>query len=171
MSRSDCSSSIVLSGERRCRSGADTLLQGGEALVDPNQRKSVERFYRSPATVCDLMEWHSDPIPGQKIIPRNFGVGPRFLIANLSLYKAFFINSEPRQSDATQGKRFFLNRPYSLIVYVGVHNLFNRTNPGEPFGNLSSSLFGQSLFSAGDFGIGSNHSGNRRISVFLAIAF
>ena len=113
-----------------------------------------------------------NPIPGQRIIPRNFGEGPRFLIANLNLNKPFFINSEPGQSDSTRRKAFFLqNRPYFLMLSVQVQNLFNYTNSGAPIGNLSSSLFGQSLFPAGDWGFGSNQAGNRRISIYLSIGF
>jgi hypothetical protein len=43
---------------------------------------------------------------------------------------------------------------YSLTFSVQIQNLFNHTNEGTPVGNLSSSLFGQSLSTAGGFGGG-----------------
>jgi hypothetical protein len=50
-------------------------------------------------------------------------------------------------------------------------NIFNHTNPGVPVGNLGSPLFGTSNTSAGDWGLGSNQAGNRRIEAMLSFSF
>jgi Carboxypeptidase regulatory-like domain len=56
---------------------------------------------------------------------------------------------------------------YNLTFSVQVQNLLNTTNKGTPVGNLSSSLFGESLSTAGGFGGGGGGgnpaAGNRRI--------
>jgi 2-polyprenyl-3-methyl-5-hydroxy-6-metoxy-1,4-benzoquinol methylase len=45
--------------ERRCACAVDTLRQEWQDKVDPHQRASIERFYESPNTVYELMDWHS----------------------------------------------------------------------------------------------------------------
>lgn len=56
---------------------------------------------------------------------------------------------------------------YNLTFSVQFQNLFNKANEGTPVGNLSSSLFGESLSTAGGFGGGGGGgnpaAGNRRI--------
>jgi hypothetical protein len=51
---------------------------------------------------------------------------------------------------------------YNLTFSVNIQNLFNRTNAGTPVGNLSSSLFGESLSTAGGFGFGAGRCPNNR---------
>jgi hypothetical protein len=95
-----------------------------------------------------------NPIPGQQIIPRNYGMGPEFFIVNLRA-----------------SKRFAFNERTSMILSAQGQNLFNRTNPGIPIGNLSSSSFGASHSAAGDWGFGSNNAGNRRFDLSVFFAF
>ena len=94
------------------------------------------------------------PLPGQQIIPRNFGISPNFFIANLRI-----------------GKRIPLSKKTTVTVSVQGTNIFNHTNAGTPIGNLGSRLFGTSTVSAGDWGFGSNQSGNRRLEVMLYFNF
>ena len=93
-------------------------------------------------------------VPGQPIIPRNFGLGPDFLIANLRVSRKFQIN--PR---------------LAMIIAVQAQNIMNRTNPGLPIGSLASPLFGLSNAAAGDWGLGSNQAGNRRLEFWLFFQF
>ena len=74
----------------------------------------------------------------------------------------------------SSGKRF------SLTASVNARNLINTVNPGTPTGNLSSTLFGQSLGLAGfggfmgggpGGGFGGGQSANRRIEVSLRLNF
>ncbi|HEY0098016.1 MAG TPA: TonB-dependent receptor [Pyrinomonadaceae bacterium] len=63
---------------------------------------------------------------------------------------------------------------YNLNLSVNVQNLFNNTNAGQPVGNLSSPLFGQSIGSAGGFGRGGGGgqaAGNRRVELQLRFSF
>lgn len=67
----------------------------------------------------------------------------------------------------TEGKRYSLNFSLNFI------NLLNRTNLGQPVGNLRSPQFGESLFPVGGFGGfgGSQNSGNRRVQASLRFSF
>ena len=63
-------------------------------------------------------------------------------------------------------------RAFSLYA----QNLFDRTNPGAPVGNLSSPSFGESLASAGGFGRGPGGpggvaAGNRSIELQVRASF
>jgi hypothetical protein len=122
------------------------------------------RFMERPAFATDLSRptvmvthlgaFDLSPAPGQRIIPRNFGLGPSFLVANL-----------------TTSRTISLTDRISMTISVQVHNLFNHTNPGLPIGNLSSPLFGVSNSSAGDYGFGSNQAGNRRVQLQMSLGF
>ncbi|HEX8140419.1 MAG TPA: carboxypeptidase regulatory-like domain-containing protein [Pyrinomonadaceae bacterium] len=65
---------------------------------------------------------------------------------------------------------------YGLTVSINVQNLLNHTNQGQPVGNLSSPLFGQSNATAGRFGFGgggggNQTAGNRRVELLLRFSF
>ena len=63
-------------------------------------------------------------------------------------------------------------RIYKVILSVQMQNLFNHTNLGTPIGNLSSPIFGQSNWNAGDYGFGGgNPAGNRRIEAQIRFSF
>ena len=79
------------------------------------------------------------PLPGSRIIPRNFGNGPGYFSVNLRASKTINFGKPA----ATQGRGPEV-RPYRLTFSVAVANLFNRTNPGPRIGNLTSPLFGES---------------------------
>jgi hypothetical protein len=140
------------------------------------------------------------PRPGEAIIPRNFGEGPSFVVVNLRLSRTFRLGgavaagpSGPGDSGRPAGPGFG-GGPFGggggrggrrggggrgdgeggrgLTVSVSAQNLLNRTNPGNPVGNLSSPSFGESLASAGGFGGGGGATGSsRRIEVSARFAF
>jgi len=60
---------------------------------------------------------------------------------------------------------------YNLTFSVQVQNLLNTTNKGTPVGNLSSSLFGESLSTASGFGGGNAAAGNRRVTGQIRFSF
>jgi hypothetical protein len=93
-----------------------------------------------------------NPSPYAAVIPRNYGMGPGFLIVNLQLRRKFPITEHLAITLAAQGV-----------------NILNHTNPGVPIGSLASPQFGLSNTAAGDWGLGSNQAGNRRLdfSIFL----
>jgi hypothetical protein len=68
---------------------------------------------------------------------------------------------------AAEGKRYTMNFSLNFI------NLLNRTNYGQPVGNLRSVNFGESLFPASSFGFGGGNpnAGNRRIQASVRFSF
>jgi uncharacterized membrane protein YgcG len=125
-----------------------------------------------------------NPLPGQEIIPRNFGDGPSFFTVNLRISRAFGFGPEiaasargsggggrggggggGRGGRGGRGGGGFgggggggagegTGKRYNLNLSINIQNLFNHTNLGTPIGNLSSPLFGQSNTTAGGFGAG-----------------
>lgn len=117
-----------------------------------------------------------NPMPGQTIIPRNYGNGPAYFSANLGISRSFSFGQEKSGSNNHPQKNgplggWLSSRPYSLTVSVQIENLFNHTNPALPVGNLSSPLFGLSTSSAGAYGFGNNPAGNRRIELQIYFNF
>ncbi|MCB1025805.1 MAG: TonB-dependent receptor, partial [Acidobacteria bacterium] len=128
-----------------------------------------------------------------QVIPRNYGTGPEFFIVNLRMSKAFgFGKRNSGGGDSSGGGRRRGGRfggpfggggrrgggndqesRFQIEFTVQVRNLLNRTNLSSPVGNLSSSLFGQSLGTAGGFGFGrgSSSGGNRRIELEIEFEF
>ncbi|HWC97443.1 MAG TPA: TonB-dependent receptor [Candidatus Sulfopaludibacter sp.] len=100
------------------------------------------------------------PMPGQTIIPRNYGVGPGLVSLNLRLAKTFKLRKEAK------GKR----DPMELTFTALSRNLLNHPNLALPDGNLSSPYFDEStsLVSGGG---GNSASGNRRIEFQCRLAF
>jgi len=153
-------------------------------------------FSERPAFATDLTKpgvvvtppgaFDPNPIPGQQIIPRNFGRGPAYFSANLSMEKIFKFGkamepktptTPPKTTDGSATSKPQpkppLQRPYSLGFSVYVTNLFNRTNKGTPTGNMASPYFlksasGSNMFS---FGPGGGSGGNRLISLGARFSF
>lgn len=118
------------------------------------------------------------PLPGEKIVPRNFGQSPGSFVVNLRISRAFAFgniggNNAARsqsQNTAAGGGADGVRRPagpmmaagggaaarsekrFNLNVSMYFHNLLNRVNLGAPVGNLSSPSFGESLGLGGSFG-------------------
>jgi hypothetical protein len=100
------------------------------------------------------------PVAGQIPIPRNYGEGPGQVSVNLRVAKVFKLGQE------VKGKR----DPMELTVTALSRNLLNHPNLASPVGNLSSSLFGQSVALVGGGG-GNGATGNRRIELQIKLAF
>jgi hypothetical protein len=158
--------------------------QNGDTLF--TERPALATDFTKPDVISTTLgTFDLNPTPGQPLIPRNFGRGANFVSVNVRASKTFNFSSNSAaetaiQPNATQSspnglrellKRKFEDRNYSLTFSVQVENLFNRTNPGVPIGNLSSPSFGQSITSAGGYGFGTNSSGNRRVEFQLSFNF
>lgn len=154
-------------------------------------------FTERPAFATDLNEpgvietplgaFDPTPSPGQTIIPRNFGRGPAFVSVNMSMGKTFKFGKAieppvpppgaPKTTDATKDQKPPakppVQRPYSLTFSVNTTNIFNRTNKGNPVGNMSSPFFlkspsGSNTFS---FGPSGGSGGNRVINLRVRFSF
>lgn len=119
-----------------------------------------------------------NPLPGQEIIPRNFGRGPNFFSVNVRISRVFKLGPMPHLAAAPAGRPQggrgpTPERPYTLTLSASIQNLLNRTNLALPVGNLSSPSFGESLssLSGGFGGTGSAAAGNRRVQLSLRFAF
>jgi hypothetical protein len=128
------------------------------------------------------------PLPGQELIPRNYGLGPSFFAVNLGINRSFAfgnIPAAPAAAGATKPANAAApNSPaansasrekrYTLTLSVNIQNLLNNTNLSNPIGNLSSPRFGESFSTSGSFGFGPSGSaaaGNRRIQVQVRLGF
>ena len=108
-----------------------------------------------------------NPIPDERILPRNYGRGPGSVTVNLRLTKTIEFGGErgsaataqrgpggggegrpapgvfstgagtPGSSSSAQA-----GRRYNLSISMSVRNLLNHTNPGPIIGNITSPLFG-----------------------------
>ncbi|HWX24258.1 MAG TPA: hypothetical protein VN083_04415, partial [Vicinamibacteria bacterium] len=131
-----------------------------------------------------------NPVPGETLIPRNFGEGPGFLVLNLRISRTIPFGRQPGPRDpGGDGPRStpFQPRPEGfargrdqesggrgLTITLSAQNLLNYVNPAAPVGNLSSPFFGRSLSNAGGFGFGPGggaYSGNRRIELQARYSF
>jgi Carboxypeptidase regulatory-like domain len=150
-------------------------------------------FSERPAFATDLNEpgvivtplgaFDPTPSPGQTIIPRNFGRGPGYFSVNPSMSKTFKFGKAiepkapppgaPKTTDATKDQKPPakppVQRPYALMFSVNVANIFNRTNKGNPVGNMSSPFFlkspsGSNIFSGGS-------AGNRVVTLRVRFSF
>ncbi|MEJ7862874.1 MAG: hypothetical protein WKF90_14680 [Pyrinomonadaceae bacterium] len=140
------------------------------------ERPSFATDLNRPSVVVTSMgAFDLDPIPGQIIIPRNYGSSPNFFSVNLRMSKTFTFGNNSKSGSNENGSRFLggmlPNRAYYLTISAQMENLFNSTNLYIPEGNLSSPLFGQGYTSAGAYGFGAYTPGNRVIKPQITLSF
>ena len=134
------------------------------------------------ARVTRLGAFVLNPSPGERMIPRNFGSGPFGYTVNLRLAKSFTFRSisgaaaRPSQQKpgSAQASTPGSDRVYRLNLSVFAFNLLNRTNRGNPIGNLSSPFFGLSnSLAASGLGLpgSSGSASNRRVDFQLQLTF
>ena len=119
------------------------------------------QFNDRPAFATDLSrtsvyrtKWgtfDADPLPGQKIIPINYGTGPALVMLQLGLTRNFNFGpplaEQPAPPAAVPGKpapKTDIARRYTMNLGIQAQNLFNTVNGGTPVGVLGSPLFGES---------------------------
>lgn len=139
------------------------------------------------------------PLPGETIIPRNFGQAPGSLVVNLRVSRAFAFGNVNRGNAAQAQAQPAMpaggpgmmragpggpgpqgggappsEKRFNLNVSINFQNILNKVNLATPVGNLSSPNFGESLALGGTFGGnagGSSGAGNRRIYAQLRLNF
>jgi hypothetical protein len=139
-----------------------------------------------------------NPVPGEPIIPRNYGRGPGYVRVNLRVSKTIGLgrvreggaNTSAPATGAdsrrrTEGGPFStaagvfgppsVSRPYNLTISMQMENIINHNNPGPIIGNVTSPLFGQANQPAGarDLGGGgfSEAANNRRLELQIRFNF
>ncbi|HEX2971054.1 MAG TPA: hypothetical protein VHP11_01905, partial [Tepidisphaeraceae bacterium] len=105
------------------------------------------------------------PLPGQRVIPSNYGMGPAQFSINLRLSKTMGFGAM-EHSDSGIGAG---TRRYNMIFGISARNLLNRLNVAAPVGNLNSPLFGQSNQISSEM-LGST-SANRRVDLQVQFTF
>ena len=124
------------------------------------------QFNDRPAFATDLnrasvyrTKWgnfDTDPMPGQKIIPNNYGIGPSLVMLNMGFSRNFTFG--PKVADPAPANHVATAAPaagkaaakaetprrFQTTLGVEAQNIFNTVNGGTPVGVLGSPLFGQS---------------------------
>jgi len=145
---------------------------------------------RPGVIVTPLGAFDPNPVPGQTIIPRNFGNGPHFASVNVGLEKVFKFGRAippPKAAPASAGGNVVsatgeqkpppkqpIQRPYSFALSVYISNILNHTNKGNPVGNMASPFFLQSTSTNTNFSFGpggGGNGGNRLMTVRLRLGF
>jgi hypothetical protein len=108
----------------------------------------------------------ADPMPGQKIIPVNYGTGPSFVMLNMALSRVFYFGPKTGGA-AANGQE--TQRRFAWNVGLQAQNLLNSVNGGPPLGVLGSPIFGQSTnMSVNQF---ANAQANRLIYLHTVLNF
>ena len=115
------------------------------------------------------------PLPGQTIIPRNYGRAPDFKTLELFANKEFRFGPRPASPAPpagpapTPGVPTAPPRPYRFQLGISVDNLFNFNNPGPPVGVATSPFFGKSISLNAPFT--NNTAANRSLTLRGALYF
>jgi hypothetical protein len=131
---------------------------------------------RSSVVKTAYGNFDTDPLPGQTIIPMNYGKAPGMALTMLALNKDFTFGpraampSPPAgQTAKPTGKKAELPpQRYRLEFSVWADNVLNHVNPGPPVGVLSSPLFGRSISLNG---FSQNTAANRTLTLRAAFFF
>jgi len=161
----------------------DTLFNGRPGIaVDSNRPGLVPTKY-------GLLD--PNAIPGERILPRNYGRGPGIILANLRVSKIFSFGPAgegsapmgggrrpeggPFNAGGPGGGSASTGRRYNLTISMSVRNIINHNNPGPINGNITSPLFGQANQPYGVGMLGgtgfSESADNRRLELQIRFAF
>jgi hypothetical protein len=118
----------------------------------------------------------ADPLPGQKIIPINYGVGPSLVMLNAGFSRNISFGpklpEQPAPAKLKPGQKpekVEIARRFQTNLGIEAQNVFNHVNGGPPVGVLSSPLFGRSTsLSSTQF---SSTQGNRILYLHMTLSF
>ncbi len=139
----------------------DTIYNDRPAFATDLSRPSVVR--------TSYGNFDTQPIAGQKIIPRNYGTGPGYIVLFASASKMVGIG--PRRMLPASGGRPAMKAdpPCALRFEVESQNVLNHVNRGLPIGVLDSPLFGKS-FSLNPI-YTTNQAANRMLTLSTTLSF
>ncbi len=133
-----------------------------------NDRPAYARPGDANVAVTRYGSFNLTPAADQARIPINYFNGPRVMLLNLSVARAFALGPAQKAEPAA-GKKATVERPYSLELSVESQNLLNRVNAAPPVSVLGSPLFGRSTaLNQSTFGQGN---GNRIIYLRATFSF
>ncbi|MGI9071785.1 MAG: carboxypeptidase regulatory-like domain-containing protein [Bryobacteraceae bacterium] len=132
-----------------------------------------------------------NPLPGETILPRNYGRGPSIIMLNIRISKTFAFGPAGEGSVSTGGGRRTQGGPfsvggsgggststghrYNLTISLSTRNVLNRNNPGPIIGNIASPLFGLANQPYGTGSLGgtgfSESADNRRLELQTRFTF
>ncbi len=139
----------------------DTIYNDRPAFATDLSRPSVVK------TVYGTFD--TEPIPGQKIVPRNYATGPGYEVLFASASKTVGIGPRKRLP-ATGGRPAGkADAPYSLRFGVESQNVLNHVNRGVPIGVLNSPLFGKSISLTPIYT--TNQAANRTVTLSTTFSF
>jgi hypothetical protein len=169
---------------------------GGNYLPTFNARPAFASSLSNPANVVSTRWGNLDtvPVPGETIIPPNFGTGYDQFTANLRISKTIGFGREVQGGGTGGGggggrygrglgggglssmgnsnifgRGATTNRRYNLTFSLSARNIFNNVNFAAPEGNVNSPLFGKPYALAGGFF--SSNAANRRIDLQVRFSF
>ncbi|GAC1647178.1 MAG: TonB-dependent receptor [Acidobacteriaceae bacterium] len=125
---------------------------------------------RSSVVMTRWGAFDTDPQPGQRIIPRNLGEAPGFVLVDLALGKSFGIGPEHKDAPTSTASGHAAGshgRPATLDFLVESQNLLNHPNLTAPIGILGSPQFGKSIAVSSPSAL----SGDRIVNLVLSIRF
>jgi hypothetical protein len=162
----------------------DTLFNGRPGIAVDTSRPGLV------PTKYGLLD--PNPIPGETILPRNFGRGPGLVLANLRVSKTFSFGAAgegsvasfsggrggptgPFSTGGSNGGLIRAGHVYNLTISMSTRNILNHNNPGPIIGNISSPLFGRANQPFGASVLGgaglSESADNRRLELQVRFAF
>jgi len=157
--------------------GLDT---NGDLIINDRPAFATD-LTRASVRVTPYGAFDLNPIPGQIIIPRNYGRGPANASLNLRISRSFGFGNRGGGAQANNGQggggggnrggggggQMVMmggggggfggggsEKRFNLNIGVSINNVLNTNNKANPEGNLSSPFFGQSRSTAGRFGGG-----------------
>ncbi|MGA7155971.1 MAG: carboxypeptidase regulatory-like domain-containing protein [Acidobacteriaceae bacterium] len=147
--------------------GAPFNITTGTDLNGDTQYNDRPAFATNPASASILYKtkygnFDANPQPGEKIIPINYGTGPKFAELDFGLGRTFRFGPRvplpppPPGAPTPKGPVPKPDPKYSWNIGLDAQNVFNNVNAGPPVGVLTSPQFGQSISLNSPFGGASN---------------
>jgi hypothetical protein len=137
--------------------------------------------------VTPIGAFDPNPTAGQQIIPRNFGRGRSVVSVNMGVSQTLKFGhaipprNPPAPATVTNVNsskppaKQVIQRPYSVVFSLQASNVLNRSNRGNPVGNMASPFFLRSTATSSQFFFGpggsGGASGNRTLSLRVRFTF
>ncbi|HEY1744146.1 MAG TPA: carboxypeptidase regulatory-like domain-containing protein [Granulicella sp.] len=149
--------------------GAFLVARAGKAfnITTGQDNNGDTQFNDRPAFATDLTRpsvvrtaygnFDTSPMPGQTIIPINYGHGPAFVSLQLQVRETFKFGPRPPAPPPEPGAPHPTgpvtppSPRYSLTFSAEAQNVTNTVSAGTPVGVLNSPLFGKSISTANSF--------------------